>query len=224
TIPHADGSTSRGEISGVPVSQGSQARIVLDPSQPDRLVLEQDTNHDGSFATRQPLNTTIIVPQGPQFISAAVIGPETLPGASPLGLQIAMLFDRIVDSASAQRISNYQIPLNAVQQAKAQLSGRIVLANLLAPEGPYVPTTVSVSGVADQRGITGPGKTVSLDSKLQDIGAVVSGRVFNADGTAVGSTVINYSGLPPEPNNDCQAAADQGPVGFANIPVNSDGR
>jgi hypothetical protein len=224
TMPHGDGSVIRGEISGAPVAPGSQARIVLDQTQPDRLVLEQDTNHDGSFATQQLLTTTIIAPQGPQFISAVVIGPETLPGASPMGLQMAMLFDRIVDSASAQRISNYQVPLNAVKQAKAQLSGRIVLANLQAPEGPYVPTTVSVSGVADQRGITGPAKTVSLDSRLQDIGAVVSGRVFNADGTPVGTAVINYSGLPPEPNNDCQAAQEQGPVGFANIPVNSDGR
>jgi hypothetical protein len=224
TMPHGDGSMIRGEISGVPVTQGTQARIVLDQTQPNRLVLEQDTNHDGSFATQQPLSTTILAPQGPQFISAVVIGPETLPGASPMGLQMAMLFDRIVDPTSAQRISNYQIPLNAVQQAKSQLSGRIVLANLRAPEGPYVPTTVNVSGIADQRGITGPSKTVSLDSRLQDIGAVVSGRVFNADGTPVGSAVINYSGLPPEPNNDCQAAQLAGPVGFANIPVNSDGR
>jgi len=224
TMPHGDGSVIRGEISGVPVTQGTQARIVLDPTQPDRLILEQDTNHDGSYATQQPLSTTILAPQGPQFISAVVIGPETLPGASPMGLQMAMLFDRIVDSTSAQQVSNYQIPLNGVQQAKAQLSGRIVLANLQAPEGPYVPTTVSVNGVADQRGITGPSKTVSLDSRLQDIGAVVSGRVFNADGTPVGSAVINYSGLPPEQNNDCQAAQEAGPVGFANIPVNSDGR
>ena len=223
-MPHGDGSVIRGEISGVPVSPDSLARIVLDLTRPDRLVLEQDTNHDGSFATQLPLSTTLFAPQGPQFISAVVIGPETLPGASPAGLQMAMLFDRIVDAASAQRISNYQVPLNAVQQAKAQLSGRIVLANLQEPEGPYVPTTVSVNGLADQRGVTGPGKTVSLDSRLQDIGAVVSGRVFNADGTPVGTAVVNYSGLPPEPNNDCQAAQDQGAVGFANIPVNSDGR
>jgi hypothetical protein len=223
-MPHGDGSVIWGQISGVPVAPGSQARIVLDQTQPNRLVLEQDTNHDGSFATQLPLSARLFAPQGPQFISAVVIGPETLPGASPMGLQMAMLFDRIVDPVSAQRISNYQVPLNAVQQAKAQLSGRIVLANLQAPEGPYVPTTVTVNGVADQRGITGPVKTVSLDSRLQDIGAVVSGRVFNADGTPVGTAVINYSGLPPEPNNDCQAAQDAGPVGFANIPVNSDGR
>ncbi len=224
TMPHGDGTFIRGEISGVPVTQGSHARLVLDFAQPDRMVLELDTNGDGSYATQQPLSTTIIAAQGPQFISAVVIGPETLPGASPLGMQLALLFDRIVDAKSATVVANYQIPQNAVQQAKSQLSGRIVLANLQAPEGPYVPTTVTVNGIADQRGIVGLGRTVSLDSRLQDIGAVVSGRVFNADGTAVGTAVINYSGLPPEPNNDCQAAQEAGPAGFANIPVNSDGR
>jgi hypothetical protein len=224
TMPHGDGEFIRGEISGVPVTQGSHARVVLDLSQPDRMVLELDTNGDGSYATQQPLSTTIIAAQGPQFIAAAVIGPETLPGASPLGMQMAMLFDRIVDSRSATVVANYQIPQNAVQQAKSQLSGRIVLANLQAPEGPYVPTTVTVNGIADQRGIVGTGRTVSLDSRLQDIGAVVSGRVFNADGTPVGTAVINYAGLPPESNNDCQAAQEAGQAGFANIPVNSDGR
>jgi hypothetical protein len=70
TMPHGDGFLIRGELSGVPVVQGMQARIVLDLSRPDRMVLEQDTNHDGTFATQQALNTTIVAPLGPQFIAA----------------------------------------------------------------------------------------------------------------------------------------------------------
>src|SRR5207302_403421 len=82
-------------------------------------------------------------PWRPQFVSATVIDGATLPNASPMGLQMALLFDRIVDGTTAQQAANYQIPSNAVQQARSQLSGRIVVANLQVPEGPYVPTSVT---------------------------------------------------------------------------------
>src|SRR5205807_53218 len=141
-----------------------------------------------------------------------------------MGVQMALLFDRLVDGATAQQAGNYQIPSNAIQQARSQLSGRIVVANLQVPEGPYVPTSVTVSGMADSRGVVGPSGTQPMQSRLQDPGAVVSGRVFNADGTAVGAAVITYSGQPTQTNPDCQLEQSLDAVGFANFPVNSDGR
>ncbi|HEY6351400.1 MAG TPA: Ig-like domain-containing protein, partial [Candidatus Angelobacter sp.] len=221
TMPHGDGTFIRGQISGVPISNGSKARIVLDLSQPDRLVLEQDPNSDGTFPVQQPMSTTIIAPQGPKFLSANVIGPETLPGVTPLGVQMALLFDRVVDGTSAQQVSNYQIPLNGVQLASTQLSGRIVVANLQQPEGKIVPTTVAVSGIADTRGVVGPGGTLPLGSTIQDPGAVVGGRVFNGDGTPVNTAVVTYSAVPPA---DCATEQDAQPVGVSAIPVNNDGR
>gem|GEM_PF-1427618 len=221
TMPHGDGNAIRGQISGIAVSAGSKARIVMDFSQPDHLVLEEDTNNDGTFATQVPLSTTIITPLGPKFLSANVIGPETLPGASALGVQMALLFDRVVDGNSAQQVANYQIPSNAVQQALSQLSGRIVLANLQQPEGKIVPATVSVSGIADTRGVVGPGGTAPIGSTIQDPGAVVSGRVFNGDGTPVSTAVVTYSTVPPA---DCATEQNNGPVGVSAIPVNGDGR
>ena len=221
TIPHGDGTFIRGQVSGVQVTSGSKARVVMDFSQPDHLVLEQDTNNDGSFATQTPLSTTIISPQGPQFVSANVIGPETLPGASALGVQMALLFDRVVDGATAQQVANYQIPNNAVQQSRTQLSGRIVVANLQQPEGPYVPTTVTVHGIADLRGIIGSGGTVPLQSRIQDPGAVVSGKVLNADGAPVTNGVVVYSVVPPA---DCATEQDEQPVGVSGAPTGGDGR
>lgn len=221
TMPHGgDGTFIRGEIDGVPVTSGSKARIVMDFTQPDRLVLEQDTNNDGTYATQTPLSTTIISPQGPQFTSATVIGPETLPGASSLGVQMALLFDRIVDSNSAQQVGNYTIPNNAVQQSATQLSGRIVVANLQEPEGTYIPTTVTVSGIADLRGVIGKGGTVTLGSHIQDPGAVVSGRVLDAQGNPVNAAVVTYSVVPP---GDCPES-DESPVGVAAVSTGADGR
>ncbi|HEX4603250.1 MAG TPA: Ig-like domain-containing protein, partial [Candidatus Angelobacter sp.] len=221
SMPHGDGNVIRGQIAGVAVTPGLRARVRLDSTQPDRLVLEIDTGRDGSFATQQPLSTTIVTPQGPRFVSATIIGPETLPGASSLGVQMALLFDRVVDSTAAQETSNYQMPANAVQKAKSQLSGRIVVANLQQPEGPYVPSSVTVSGIADARGAIGAGGTVPLQTKIQDPGAVVLGRVFNADGTPVSSAIVTYSTVPPA---DCLTESDELPVGVANVQVSADGR
>ena len=134
---------------------------------------------------------------------------------------MALLFDRVVDGASAQLVSSYQIPSNVVQQAKAQLSGRIVVANLQQPEGSYVPTTVTVSNIADQRGVIGPGGTQKLQMKIEDPGAVVSGRVFNADGTPVTGALVTYSVVPPA---DCPTEQEQQPAGVSNVQVNGDGR
>jgi len=204
------------------MTPGLHARVRMDATQSDRLVLELDTSNDGSFATQQPLNTTIVSPQGPRFVSATIIGPETLPGASSLGVQMALLFDRVVDPVSAQDPTNYQMPANAVQKAKSQLSGRIVVANLQEPEGPYVASSVTVSGISDARGATGSSASVPLQTKIQDPGAVVLGRVFNADGTPVSSAVVTYSTIPPAP--DCATEQDEQPVGVSSVQVSADGR
>jgi len=218
-MPHADGNIIRGEIAGVMVSPGLQSRIVLDFSRPNRLVLEQDTNGDGTFATKQSLSTSIIAPLGPQFLTASVIDGATLQGASPMGVHMALLFDRAVDRTSAQQLANYQIPLNVVQHAQAQLSGRIVIANLQQPEGPNVPTSMTVSGIADLRGVVGPGGSQPAHSRLQDPGAVVSGRVFNADGTPVADAIITYSAF--DPNDAC---ISESPSAVSAVAVDGQGR
>ena len=192
TLPRGDGTLVRGSILGVAFTAGLSAKLAIDLLQPDSLVLAVDTAGDGTFATAMPLVTEVISPQGPQLLSANVIGPETLDGASAFGLDVALLFDRIVDDTASSALGTYQVPSNSVVAAKRQLSGRIVFMSLAAPEGPYVLSSVSESGILDPRGTLGPALTQPLRSLLQDAGAVVSGRVFNADGTAVTSGVVTY--------------------------------
>ncbi|HVG92028.1 MAG TPA: carboxypeptidase regulatory-like domain-containing protein, partial [Alphaproteobacteria bacterium] len=219
TMPHGDGTFVNGQISGVAITPGLKGRVVLNVT--NSLVLELDTANDGTFATQKPLSSISVSAEGPTLLSANVIGPETLPGATPLGVQMALLFDRVVDSGSAQQTANYQIPQNAVEVAKAQLSGRIVVANLQQPEGTYVPTTVRVTGIVDQRGVVGPIMALPIGSQILDPGGVVSGRVFNADGTPVSTAVVTYAQIPPQAN--CADESNEQPVGVAAIPVNADG-
>lgn len=192
TIPRGGGRFSRGAVTGLSVASGSRQRLVLDLRRPDELVIETDLEGDGSFETSRALSTTVVEPSGAHLLSATVVGPETLDGASPFGLHAALLFDRVVDAESAADTRNYSIPQNSVLAARSQLSGRFVFASLAQPEGPYVPTTLLASGVRDQRGARAPPVSVTLGSKLEDPGAVVSGRVIGPDGAALTSGTITY--------------------------------
>ena len=219
TLPRGDGSFLRETIAGVSVAPGARLRLVLDEEQHGALAIDLDG--DGTFETTRTLSQEVVQSHGPQLLSATVIGPETLSQAGPFGFNAVLLFDRIVDAATARIKTNYTIPANAVLSAGPQLSGRLVFASLAQPEGPYVGTILTAGGIADRRGVTGPLRTVPLQSRLQEPGAVVSGRVFNADGSPVGAATVTYSGMSYDPN--CSDPF-RDPVGLAATTLGSDGR
>jgi protocatechuate 3,4-dioxygenase beta subunit len=219
SIPSGAGTVIRGQITGATVTQGQAMEVIADLTNPNNLVLLVDTTGDGSFATSIPLTTQIISPPGPTLTSVSVVGPETVSGAGPFGMNVAFLFDRPVNATTASNISNYVIPNNTVQSAASELSGRLVFGNLQEPEGPYVPTTMAVSGIADQRGVVGAAATVNLQSTLVDPGAIVSGQVLNANGTPSTTATVTYINNTEQLPCTVPGTA----VGVAATPVNSQG-
>ncbi|HEX6096863.1 MAG TPA: carboxypeptidase regulatory-like domain-containing protein [Thermoanaerobaculia bacterium] len=219
TIPRGGGAATRAWVTNFNVTSGAKYRIVADPRRTP-LMLDIDTNGDGNFDQSQQLSSETLTPQGPRFVSATVIGPETIAGSQPFGQQVALLFDRVVDATSAANKANYSIPSNAVHSARRQLSGRLVFATLTQPEGPYMPSTATARNISDARGVRGPEGTVNLQSRLADIGAVVSGRIINADGTPVTSAVVTYV---QNPILDCAPPLDE-EAGIAATSVANDGR
>jgi hypothetical protein len=216
TYPRGDGTFLRAAVS----TEGP-TQVVVDLSAPDVLTVRRDVDGDGVFETQATLAPAdAVAAEGPRLLSANVIGPETLQGGNTLGLYAAFLFDRVVDAEQAAVKESYTIPSNAVQAAKRQLSGRLVFAALAQPEGPYVPTTVSVSGVADMRGVTGPPATVPLGSRLEDGGAVVIGRVVTAEGNPVSAALVYYSN---HQGSGCDLGTGTGSR-VAAVPVGADGR
>ena len=194
TLPRGDGTVFRGEASAT-LASGEGARVVLDLARPTSLALEHDPDAGGVYRARVPLaeDPGVREPEGPRLLSAHVIGPETLDGASPFGVYTALLFDRVVDAATAADPGRYVLPSNEVRAAARQLSGRLVFASLNQPEGPYIPVTVSVDGMADERSGVRPGvATVELGSLLADPGAIVTGRVITAEGEPVGTGAVTY--------------------------------
>ncbi len=97
-----------------------------------------------------------------------------------------------MSDADSADVSHYEIPQNAVIGAKRQLSGRLVFVALEQPEGPLVPASLAVQGIRDERGAGGSRQEQALGSRLTAPGAVVTGRVLQADGTAVPDALVTY--------------------------------
>lgn len=214
TLP--SGGAFRRGTAQVAVSANGRYRVVADST----LTLDVDVDGDGVFESQQPMSTETLVAGGPQLISAHAIGPETVSGAPPFGFQTVLLFDRIVGTTSSSNVANYSIPNNRVLSAKKQLSGRLVFASLEQPEGPYVPTQMSVSGITDLRNTAGPAANLPLGSRLAEIGAVVSGRILSADGTPIANAIVTY-----EQNPEILCVPPLGDYkGLTNVRTNNDGR
>ena len=140
--------------------------------------------------------TSPVAAAGPRLIAASVIGEETFASASPWGVHAAALFDRPVEAESASAVAHYSLADNVVRSARRQLSGRLVFLLLQAPEGRHAPSSLTASGLRDQRGNAGPTSTVDLASRLAAPGGVVSGRVLTAEGDPVTGVQVVYLNTP----------------------------
>ncbi len=209
TLPMGDGRFARFDLPDL----ASGSRLTLDASRPLRLQLRRGPAGDPVEVPR----TGLLESDGARLVSATVIGPEILAGSGPFGQHLALLFDRAVEATSAADVTHYAIPDNEVRVARRQLSGRLVLGMLAQPEGPYVPTELTVAGIRDGRGASGPSRSVSLASRLTDAGAVVSGRVVNADGSPVTNARVTYA---TNVDVECGGAP---PQGVAAVDVSSQG-
>jgi uncharacterized repeat protein (TIGR01451 family) len=223
TVPRGDAAFAHASIAGT-ASPASRSRLLIDAVDASSLTLQEDANGDGVFETSRAIPLTTLSPSGPRLLSATVVGPETFESASPFGFQTVFLFDRFVDADAASRVDRYAIPRNGVQNASRQLSGRMVFGSLQQPEASYIATTVTAAAMPDTHGVVGPAATVPLRSRLVDLGAVVTGRVFHADGTPVTSGVVVYENnlLWTCPVNQLGELRSE-ITGFAAVPLSGDG-
>jgi hypothetical protein len=209
TLERPDGSFGRITWSGQ-AEAGTIVRVDIDGA--GAATIQVDADGDMVFERTETPVVDTLPADGPRLLAAAVIGPETLDGAGPWGFQTALVFDRVVSETSAGRSENYSVPKNSVRAAKRQLSGRLVFASLNLPEGPYVPSSVTVQGIEDNRGIPGPSLTTTLSSRLEEIGAVVSGRVLGSEGEPLEGRSVVYA-----QNVDLSCLGVRPPEGMAGL-------
>ena len=195
SLPLAEG-TSFYLFSGVSVDSGNQGKVEIDLlGTVPTLTLSIDRDGDAVFEESvESAPVEIIQSSGPELLAATVVGPETLSGADPWGRVVALLFDKEVRAEEAERASNYRVADNEVLSTIRQLSGRLVFVFLRDPVGDLVPRQATVTGLFDPSGQPMIPFTVSLPitSRLEDPGAIVTGRVLEADGTPLGGAQIFY--------------------------------
>ncbi|HXV64643.1 MAG TPA: carboxypeptidase-like regulatory domain-containing protein, partial [Vicinamibacteria bacterium] len=199
SLPRANGRIGLHRFAGVETSPGESGRLTIDllVSNPT-LTLRIDRDADGAFEeTVSETSQELIATPPPTLITATAIGPETLSGADPWGRVLALLFDRPMREAEVLDLENYTVDENAIVSASLQLSGRLSFLFMEAPVGGLVERQVGVSGLFGANGDALFHSTRTIDSRLTDAGATVSGRVLNADGTPVaGAEVLYINSIP----------------------------
>ncbi len=230
TLPRADGASGLHVFSGVELQSGTAARVELDLLRSQSpIIMYLDRDGDGLFEDSvESAAEEILESPGSQVLAATIIGPETLSGADPWGRVLAILFDRALRRAEARDSSNYRVEANTIRSASLQLSGRLVFLFLDQPAGDLVPRNVTVSGLYDMAGNPlSPAVTVkSIDSRMADDGAVVGGRVLNADGSPVKNAQVTYfNHFARSPFEIVENVASSGVlVGIARQITGADGR
>jgi hypothetical protein len=210
SLPRSDGSIAFHTFSGVD-EEGESGRLTLDLLQANpALTLRIDRDGDGVFEDSIAASSSeILTAPPPALLAATVIGPETLTGADPWGRAVALLFDREMREAEVLDTGNFEVEENEVLASSLQLSRRIAFVFLGSPVSDFVEREIEVENLFDTRGRPLPDTTEQIESRLVDMGAIVSGRVLNADGSPVsGAEVLYINSGPVIPIGVSQKATD----------------
>ncbi len=196
-VPDASGNLSQYVFANVSASQ--LPTLVQNSGDPYRLSIEIVANGvPVSGAPIAPVVASISDPP-PSIIGVVQLAEADqvcVDAGKTLGLWapgrvMAVLFSEEVTAQSVQdkfapdKITNYAADGNQVIGVALQPDHRIVYLGLRDPVGPYVPRSITVSGVSDLRGQPIVSGTMPIESTVDDVAGVVSGRVLHADGSPV---------------------------------------
>ncbi|HEY6871279.1 MAG TPA: carboxypeptidase regulatory-like domain-containing protein, partial [Geobacteraceae bacterium] len=191
-VPGAGGTLQQVTFSGVTLSAGAKASLLLTPGSGNSYALAIDRDGDGVIdGTVAASAVSAIADHAPQVVAATQIVPGFGPGGDKHGRNVAILFDQRVSKESAQNIANYAVDANAVNIATLQPSSRMAFLLLRDGIGPFFPRSLTVSGLADSKGnaMAAPA-TLPIRTTAQGPAAVVTGTVRTARGEPIpGATV-----------------------------------
>jgi hypothetical protein len=149
-----------------------------------------------------------LIPDGPpQVISvvqqaqADVVSCDSVK-QYPLGRIVAVLFSEEVTAGSVQdrlaagAITAFSPEANQAAGVALQPGRRIAFVAMRRPFGPYVARTMTVDGVEDLRRHAAAAWTGPMEATVEN-GAVVGGKVIQADGTAIAGADVRLYALVP---------------------------
>ncbi|MCL4860855.1 MAG: carboxypeptidase regulatory-like domain-containing protein [Caldilineaceae bacterium] len=194
----------------VPIQAGGRARVLFTVGGNNSYQLALDSDGDGA-ADQQiaPTVSELVADLGPQPVGAVQLYS---PGKNmtKYGQLMAVVFNEEIARASSQdgflgeQITNYQVEANQVRGVALQPGGRVVYLLLRDGVGPFIPRTITVSGVTDRLGHPMQPASVTLPIRptITWPGGVISGTVRHADGTPVPFAPLQFSQIELDANDE----------------------
>ena len=183
----------------VPVTAGERLMLLIRPRSDPAVSLER------AGTATPPTEEQVIVDGPPVVLGVVQIADENV---DRFGRVVGVLFDKDVQQSTAESPASYTpgaatIPMiqppalvdrNAVTGAFVQFGGRIVLAGMRDPIGPFVDRALDIVNVRDLKNqVMAPVAAMPIlaDPEIRS-GGQLTGRVLRADGTPVAGAEITY--------------------------------
>jgi hypothetical protein len=186
---------------GIGLSPGGSVRGALARTGPNDFVLAVDVDGDGiAEQSLAPGSIESVVDRAPVMLKVSQWAkgdrPSALPSlesGDPLGRMVGILFDEEVTRASAELAAAYAVPDNGVDQLALQPDRRLAFAFLERPVGPFVPRTLTASGILDMRGNALASATLPIvpDPERGEAGRLTA-QVVAPDGTPIPFAQVRY--------------------------------
>jgi hypothetical protein len=186
---------------GIGLAPGGAVRGALSRTGPNAFLLEVDADGDGiAEQSLAPASIETVVDRAPVMLKVSQWAkgdrPSALPSlesGDPLGRMLGILFDEEVTRASAELAAAYAVPDNRVSQVALQPDRRLAFAFLELPVGPFVPRTLTASGILDMGGNALASATLPIvpDPERGEAGRV-TGQVVAPDGTPIPFAQVTY--------------------------------
>jgi len=222
-------------FTGLPLAAGATYRVRFDPYWSSGAVVEQCNS--GICVPFSPNTAVSLVDEpAPRLIGVLQVGPAVLEAGDRFGRLAALLFSKPVSPANAENAASYTIgggnligsnpPATVggsirVAGAKLNFNNRFVFLKPSSPIGPFIERNISITGVADTRGLAlaGPVRDIPIETTVSPAGVppggYLTGRTVNADGTPISNAAVDLFDWP------CDAVL---PVWIAGVKTDAAGR
>jgi hypothetical protein len=227
---------------GVPITAGKRYRISFRASGTTAPTVEEFVN--GAFQTANlPYTFSDVNDPNPEITGVVQVSENVIEGGDKFGRLVGVLFSKPMVKTSAETATRYQIGGGALVSDPSQIVGKLIKTSsaiqnfgsrftilaLDSPVGPYIKRTVTANGIVDAAGKTVSNSTKDIEMSVSPQGnppgGYLTGRVMQADGTAVPNAGIYYRRMkasPLAPESPCGMLSDWETVSYQKADANGE--
>lgn len=196
-------------FNNVPVTAGKRCRITFKNSGTNAPIIEEFSN--GAFRPiTLPFTSSDVLDSNPEITGVVQVSDNVIEGGDKYGRLVGVLFSKPMTKSSVETLNRYQIGGGQLVSDPSQTVGRLIkptgskinfgdrftIMSLDSPVGPYIKRTVTANGIVDTTGKFVSNSTKDIEMRVSPQGnppgGYLTGRVMQADGTAVPNSGVFY--------------------------------